>query len=78
MDPRVEYYYDEESGAWGFRVPALTSVGGGDDSRVEAEEHAREAILFTLADDTRNRDESGRHVGYFRVTLDPIPVAQSV
>ncbi len=78
MDLRVEYYYDEESSNWGFRVPALTIVGGGDDTLAEAEEHARAAILFTLADDTRNRDEPGRRVGYFRVTLDPIPVAQAV
>lgn len=38
MDPRVEYYYDEESSNWDFRVPALTIVGGGDDTRAEAEE----------------------------------------
>lgn len=76
MELRVEYYYDEEAGNWGFRVPALAIVGGGDDTRAEAEEHAREAILFTLADDTRDHDEPGRHVGYFRVSLDPIPAAQ--
>ncbi len=76
MDLRVEYYYDEESDNWGFRVPALAIVGGGDNTRAEAEEHARETILFTLADDTRDRDERGRHVGHFRVTLDPVSVAQ--
>ncbi len=78
MDLRVEYDDDEESGNWGFRVPALTIVGGGDNTRVEAEEHAREAILFTLADDTRDRDEPDRRVGHFRVTLEPISAAQSV
>ena len=78
MELRVEYYYDEEAGNWGFRVPALAIVGGGDDTRAEAEEHAREAILFTLADDTRDHDEPGRHVGYVRVSLDPIPAAQPV
>ncbi len=78
MDLRVEYYYDEEAGNWGFRVPALTIVGGGDDTRAEAEEHAREAILFTLTDDTRDRDEPGRQVGHFRVTLELMPTAQPV
>ncbi len=78
VDLRVEYYYDEEAGNWGFRVPALTIVGGGDATRAEAEEHAREAILFTLADDTRDHDEPGRHVGHFCVTLEPIPAAQPV
>ena len=78
MDLRVEYYYDDESRNWGFRVPALTIVSGGDDMRGEAEEHAREAILFTFADDTRYHDEPGRTVGYFRVTLDPISVAHPV
>ena len=51
MDLRVEYFYDEESGHWGFVVPSLNIVGGGAETREEAEEEAREAILFTLEGD---------------------------
>lgn len=69
MDLRVEYFYDDESKHWGFVVPRLNIVGGGADTRTEAEDQAREAILFTL----EGEDEpvpAGHQVGYFRVNLD--------
>jgi len=55
MDLRVEYYYDEESSNWGFRVPALAIVGGGDDTLVEAEEHARGDLVYARRRHARSR-----------------------
>jgi predicted RNase H-like HicB family nuclease len=69
MDLRVEYFYDDESKHWGFVVPRLSIVGGGAATRAEAEEQAREAILFSL----EGEDDPvpvGHEVGYFHVSLD--------
>jgi hypothetical protein len=49
-------------------VPSLSIVGGGADSRAEAEEQAREAILLTLEDD--EPVPAGHEVGYFHVSLE--------
>jgi len=46
MDLRVEYYQDVDTRQWGFVVPRLRIVGGGVATRTEAEEQAREAIIF--------------------------------
>jgi hypothetical protein len=43
MGLRVEYFYDDESRHWGFVVPSLNIVGGGAETREEAEEVATSA-----------------------------------
>ncbi len=47
MEPRAEFFYDEESENWGFHVPARRIVGSGK-TRAEAERNAAEAISFAL------------------------------
>ena len=69
MDLRVEYFYDGETKHWGFVVPSLRIVGGGAETRAEAEVQAREAIIFTLEDDDEPVPE-GHEIGYIRVNLD--------
>jgi predicted RNase H-like HicB family nuclease len=73
MDLRVEYFYDEESGHWGFVVPSLNFVGGGAETRKEAEEEARKAILFTLEGDDEEAVPAGHDVGYFHITVENAP-----
>jgi predicted RNase H-like HicB family nuclease len=75
MDLRVIYVYDDEADAWGFRVPSLGIVGSGA-SRVEAEEQARAAILFTLEDDTLHL-QPGEEVGCFHVTVEKMAAPRS-
>ncbi len=71
MDLRVEYYYDDEARHWGFRVPSLRIIGGGQETRAEAEDAARDAILFTLeADEVAAPVVEGPTVGHFRVTVE--------
>ena len=71
MDLRVEYYFDDEARHWSFRVPSLRIVGGGQDSIEEAEEAAREAILFTLeADELDATTTEGSQIGHFHVTVE--------
>ena len=70
MDLRVEYFYDNESSHWGFVVPSLHIVGGGLDTREEAENEAREAVLFTLEADDQEPVPAGHDVGYFRVSVE--------
>jgi len=43
---QIVYVYDEETGGRGFRIPSLGIVGGAE-TREEAEEQARAAVLFT-------------------------------
>ena len=69
MDLRVEYFYDEESGHWGFVVPSLNIVGGGAETRKEAEEEARKAILFTLEGDDEEAVPAGHDVDYSHITV---------
>jgi len=53
---RVEFFHDDEAGTWGFRVPALRIIGGGDLTREEAEQHCIEAISFALEGDPDEYD----------------------
>lgn len=70
MDLRVEYFYDDESRHWGFVVPSLNIVGGGLDTRAEAEKEARDAIVFTLEGDDQEPVPAGHDVGYFRISVE--------
>jgi hypothetical protein len=71
MDLRVDYYFDDEAQHWGFRVPSLRIIGGGHDTRDEAEEAARQAILFTLqADELDTTPTEGAQIGHFHVTVE--------
>lgn len=74
MDLSVIYVYDDETDDWGFRVPSLGIVGGAK-TREEAEKQARDAILFTLTDDSGEL-LPGEEVGYVRVTVERMAVAQ--
>jgi predicted RNase H-like HicB family nuclease len=66
----VNYVYDDEADAWGFRIPSLGIVESGT-TRAEAEEQARAAILFTLEDDSVE-PLPGEEVGYFHVTVEKV------
>lgn len=71
MELTVHLYYDPESHNWGFRVPALRIVGGGQDTSQEAGRAALDAIAFTLeADSQDDADAAGDIVEHYRVTLD--------
>jgi len=47
MRLRVEYHYDAESRNWSYTVPTLGIVGGAE-TRQQAANDVREAIMFTL------------------------------
>ncbi len=68
MNLRVMYVHDEETGGWGFRVPSLGIVGGAE-TREEAEEQARAAVLFTL-DDADTNLLPGEDVGRLHVEVE--------
>lgn len=51
MVVKVSYYFNSDVQHWGFSVTRLGIIGGGAATREEAEEQAREAILFTLEED---------------------------
>ena len=71
MELAVHLYYDPESHNWGFRVPALRIVGGGQDTREEAGRAALDAIAFTLEADSQDAtDVEGEVIEHYRVTLD--------
>ncbi len=53
---RAEFFLDDEAGTWGFRVPALRIIGGGDRTREDAERHCLDAISFALEGDPREYD----------------------
>lgn len=53
---RAEFFFDDEAGTWGFRVPALHIIGGGDLTREKAEQHCMEAISFALEGDPSEYD----------------------
>ena len=48
MKLRTEFYWDDEARNWGFNIPALHIVGGGDETREAAVSHAIDAIEFAL------------------------------
>jgi len=70
MDLRVEYYQNVDTRQWGFVVPRLRIVGGGVATRAEAEDQAREAIIFALESNDDEPDLVGHDVDYFRVTVE--------
>lgn len=73
MNLRVEFFYDDESHNWSYRVPSLHIIGGGTETREEAEAMARESILFTLEGDENEPVPAGNEVAYFRVSIEPAP-----
>ena len=68
MRLRVEYVYDPESRNWGFSVPALSIVGGGN-TREEAERHALEAIEFAVEAMNDAPGEEHVEVSYLEMTI---------
>ncbi len=48
MKLHVEFFWDDEAHNWGFRVPSLHIIGGGQKMREEAEQAAIEAIEYAL------------------------------
>jgi len=73
MKLRVEFYYDDESHNWGFRVPALHIIGG-DDTREKAEKMALEAIDFALEGVPQDFRHETDEVAYFDVQVRPAKV----
>lgn len=67
---RAEFFWDEESRNWHFRVPALHILGGGATTRDEAERQCLDAIAFTLEGDPAEYDEDGQAVT-LDVTVSP-------
>ncbi|MDN5750075.1 MAG: hypothetical protein L0H64_16435 [Pseudonocardia sp.] len=59
---RVEFFLDDEAGTWGFRVPALHIIGGGDRTRQDAEQHCMEAISFALEGDPDEYDPAAEAI----------------
>ncbi len=45
---RIELFFDDETGTWHYRVPALHINGGGLPTREEAEQDCLLAIAFAL------------------------------
>jgi hypothetical protein len=71
MELAVHLSYDPEARNWGFRVPALRIVGGGQATREEAAQAAMEAIAVVLEVDSRDAGSAdGEVVEYYHVTLD--------
>jgi predicted RNase H-like HicB family nuclease len=48
MKLRVELFYDDEVGRWGYALPAFSILGTGCNGREEAERFALEAIALAL------------------------------
>ena len=72
MKLRLELYWDDEAEHWGFTVPALHIVGGGDEARSAAIAHAIDAIAFTLEGVESDFDESKDiQVEYLDVEVGP-------
>ena len=70
MDLRIEYYFDDEVGRWGFRVPAL-GINGSADTKPKAERLAVTVISEVLAGDTSDFDVDAEAV---TLHLEVVPV----
>jgi len=77
MVVEVSYYFNSDVQHWGFSVTRLGITGGGAATREEAEEQAREAILFTLEGDVRSQPLPEVETGYMRVTVEPVTGAEA-
>jgi hypothetical protein len=53
---RIELFFDEETGNWHYRVPALHINGGGLLTRADAERDCLSAIAFALEGDPADFD----------------------
>ena len=72
MKVRVEYVWDDEAQNWGFAVPALHIVGGGDPTREAAAEHAADVARFALEGVESDFDtDLNIEVGYLDVDVRP-------
>jgi hypothetical protein len=59
---RVELFWDDETGNWRYRVPALHINGGGTPTREGAERECLSAIAFALEGDPRDYDAAAETV----------------
>jgi len=73
MKLRVEFFYDDESHNWGFRIPALHIIGG-ENTRELAEKMALEAIEFALEGEPEDFDSDVDEVAHFNVQVTPSKV----
>jgi len=53
---RAEFFWDDESSNWLYRVPALHINGGGTQTREQAERECLGAIAFVLQGDPNEYD----------------------
>lgn len=70
MKLAMELFPDEETGQWGYAVPALSLVGTGCRDRDEARRLGLEAIQAALDVDSQGRSP-GAEVVLFEVELRP-------
>jgi hypothetical protein len=61
---RVELFFDDETGNWHYRVPALHINGGGTPTRADAERECLSAIAFALEGDPRDYDTDAETVTF--------------
>jgi len=59
---RAEFFFDDEARNWHFSVPALHIIGGGTDTRAEAERECLAAIEFALEGDPGEFDPAAEAV----------------
>ena len=74
MKLRVELSYDKQSQSWAYRVPSLRILGGGVDTRDQAESEALQAIEFALEPVNDESDDDVDEVAYFDVQVTPAKV----
>lgn len=64
MKLKVELFQDEETGQWGYDVPALNIIGTGCLTREDAEKYALEAIEFALEAEDDEPPEGAEVITY--------------
>lgn len=69
MNLAMEVFPDEETGQWGYAVPALSIIGTGCSTKEEARRLGYEAITAAL--DEIPRPSPGTEVVLFHVELTP-------
>jgi hypothetical protein len=67
---RAEFFFDDETSTWHFRVPALHIIGGGAGSREDAHQECVDAIAFVLEGDPAEYDQTSQAVS-FEMSVSP-------
>jgi hypothetical protein len=67
----VEYWCDEQSNTWAFRVPALGITGGGDATRELAAAHCLDAVAYALEFAADDEADPGVERSTLDITVNP-------